>query len=180
VSNETIIADLPKYSVSHFIDCKTIARRLGASLIASRNAADHQKEQKHEPTRINNALTHPQIRRHAVRRRVGAGDIGFSHGGGHRYAARRRPEGRQPFAARNRGISEGSSLQDRVVGISCRGAYSRSAECGALDVGYTGDLSFLTVYDTGAPIKAIGGTRSDARTQAILVRQDSPIRRRRI
>ncbi len=46
---------------------------------------------------------------------------------------------------------------------------------GALDVGYTGDLSFLTVYAGGAPIKAIGGTRSDARTQAILVRNDSPI-----
>ncbi|GJE09329.1 Putative aliphatic sulfonates-binding protein [Methylobacterium longum] len=47
---------------------------------------------------------------------------------------------------------------------------------GALDVGYTGDLSFLTAYASGAPIRAIGGTRSDARTQAILVRQDSPIR----
>jgi sulfonate transport system substrate-binding protein len=47
---------------------------------------------------------------------------------------------------------------------------------GALDVGYTGDLAFLTVYAAGAPIKAIGGTRSDARTQAILVRKDSPIR----
>jgi sulfonate transport system substrate-binding protein len=47
---------------------------------------------------------------------------------------------------------------------------------GALDVGYTGDLAFLSVYAAGAPIKAIGGTRSDARTQAILVRPDSPIR----
>jgi sulfonate transport system substrate-binding protein len=47
---------------------------------------------------------------------------------------------------------------------------------GALDVGYTGDLSFLTVYAAGAPIKAIGGTRSDARTQAILVKGNSPIR----
>lgn len=47
---------------------------------------------------------------------------------------------------------------------------------GALDVGYTGDLAFLTVYAAGAPIKAIGGTRSDARTQAILVRGDSPIK----
>jgi sulfonate transport system substrate-binding protein len=47
---------------------------------------------------------------------------------------------------------------------------------GALDVGYTGDLAFLTVYAAGAPIKAIGGTRADARTQAILVREDSPIR----
>lgn len=34
----------------------------------------------------------------------------------------------------------------------------------------------LSVYAAGAPIKAIGGTRSDAKTQAILVRQDSPIR----
>src|ERR1700750_2685480 len=47
---------------------------------------------------------------------------------------------------------------------------------GALDFGYTGDLAFLTVYATGAPIKAIGGTRSDAKTQAILVRKDSPIK----
>jgi sulfonate transport system substrate-binding protein len=47
---------------------------------------------------------------------------------------------------------------------------------GALDFGYTGDLAFLTVYAAGAPIKAIGGTRSDARTQAILVRKDSPIK----
>src|ERR1700748_1333812 len=47
---------------------------------------------------------------------------------------------------------------------------------GALDFGYTGDLAFLTVYAAGAPIKPIGGTRSDARTQAILVRKDSPIK----
>src|ERR1700749_1063165 len=47
---------------------------------------------------------------------------------------------------------------------------------GALDVGYTGDLAFLTVYAAGAPVKAIGGTRADARTQAILVRNDSPIK----
>jgi sulfonate transport system substrate-binding protein len=47
---------------------------------------------------------------------------------------------------------------------------------GALDVGYTGDLAFLTVFAAGAPIKAIGGTRADARTQAILVRKDSPIK----
>src|SRR6202051_579713 len=47
---------------------------------------------------------------------------------------------------------------------------------GALDVGYTGDLAFLTVYAAGASIKAIGGTRADAKTQAILVRHDSPIK----
>ena len=32
------------------------------------------------------------------------------------------------------------------------------------------------MYAAGATIKAIGGTRSDARTQAILVRRDSPIK----
>src|SRR6266566_3706199 len=63
-----------------------------------------------------------------------------------------------------------------MVRVSRCGADSRSAQHGALDVGYTGDLSFLTVYATGAPIKSIGGTRSDARTQAILVRQDSAIK----
>src|ERR1700733_3165047 len=47
---------------------------------------------------------------------------------------------------------------------------------GALDFGYTGDLAFLTVYAAGAPIKGSGGTRADARTQAILVRQDSAIK----
>jgi len=47
---------------------------------------------------------------------------------------------------------------------------------GALDVGYTGDLAFLSVYAAGAPIKAIGGSRSAAKTQAILVRNDSPIK----
>ncbi|VIO70168.1 Putative aliphatic sulfonates-binding protein [Bradyrhizobium ivorense] len=46
---------------------------------------------------------------------------------------------------------------------------------GALDVGYTGDLAFLSVYAAGAPIKAVGGTRADPKTQAILVRADSPI-----
>lgn len=47
---------------------------------------------------------------------------------------------------------------------------------GALDVGHTGDLAFLTVYANGSPIKAIGGVRANADTQAILVRNDSPIK----
>lgn len=47
---------------------------------------------------------------------------------------------------------------------------------GALDVGHTGDLAFLTVFANGAPIKAIGGVRANSDTQAILVRQDSPIK----
>src|SRR5256885_13519311 len=38
---------------------------------------------------------------------------------------------------------------------------------GALDVGYTRDLSFLAVYAAGAPIKAIGGTRSEGLTHAV-------------
>jgi sulfonate transport system substrate-binding protein len=46
---------------------------------------------------------------------------------------------------------------------------------GALDVGYTGDLAFLTVYSGGAPVRAIGGSRSRAQSQAILVAKDSPI-----
>jgi sulfonate transport system substrate-binding protein len=50
-----------------------------------------------------------------------------------------------------------------------------SLNAGALEIGYTGYLAFLSVYAAGAPIKAVGGTRSDAKTQAILVRQDSPI-----
>ena len=50
-ANETIIADASKYSVGHFIDCKLIARTLGASLIASRNTADqYWKEKRHEQT----------------------------------------------------------------------------------------------------------------------------------
>ncbi|WP_295848779.1 ABC transporter substrate-binding protein [Tardiphaga sp.] len=47
---------------------------------------------------------------------------------------------------------------------------------GALDVGHTGDLAFLSIYAAGSPIKAIGGVRANANTQAILVRNDSPIR----
>jgi sulfonate transport system substrate-binding protein len=48
---------------------------------------------------------------------------------------------------------------------------------GAIDIGSQGDLAFLGVYANGAPIKAVGATRHDPRSQAILVRGDSPIRR---
>jgi len=41
---ETIIASAWKYSVSHFIDCDAVARRLCASLIASGNAADEMRK----------------------------------------------------------------------------------------------------------------------------------------
>jgi hypothetical protein len=45
---ETIIARALKYSVSHFIDCDAVARRLCASLIASSNAADETRKIKNE------------------------------------------------------------------------------------------------------------------------------------
>jgi hypothetical protein len=62
-----------------------------------------------------------------------------------------------------------------MVRVPAAAPILEALNAGALDVGYTGDLAFLTVYAAGAPIKAIGGTRADARTQAILVRKDSPI-----
>ncbi|MBX6385609.1 MAG: ABC transporter substrate-binding protein [Microbispora sp.] len=47
---------------------------------------------------------------------------------------------------------------------------------GAIDLGTQGDLAFLSVYANGAPIKAIGATRHNQASQAILVRGDGPIR----
>ncbi|MBS7812055.1 ABC transporter substrate-binding protein [Roseococcus sp. XZZS9] len=46
----------------------------------------------------------------------------------------------------------------------------------AIDLGTQGDLAFLSVFANGAPIKAIGATRHDQASQAILVRGDGPIR----
>ena len=69
-----------------------------------------------------------------------------------------------------------AAAEGKTSVVANLGAVLEALNAGALDVGYTGDLAFLTVYAAGAPIKAIGGTRSDARTQAILVRQDSPIK----
>jgi hypothetical protein len=43
-----IIARALKYSVSHFIDCHAVARRLCTSLIASSNAADEMRKIKNE------------------------------------------------------------------------------------------------------------------------------------
>ncbi|WP_424813412.1 ABC transporter substrate-binding protein [Roseococcus sp. YIM B11640] len=47
----------------------------------------------------------------------------------------------------------------------------------AIDLGTQGDLAFLSVFANGAPIKAIGATRHEQASQAILVRGDGPIRR---
>ncbi len=46
---------------------------------------------------------------------------------------------------------------------------------GALDLGYQGDLAFLTSFAAGAPLRIIGAGRPSAAAQAILVRADSPI-----
>jgi hypothetical protein len=46
---DTFVARAAKYSVSHFIDCVSVARRLCASPIASRNTADEMRKiKKHE------------------------------------------------------------------------------------------------------------------------------------
>ncbi|HEY4252718.1 MAG TPA: ABC transporter substrate-binding protein [Roseomonas sp.] len=47
---------------------------------------------------------------------------------------------------------------------------------GAIDLGTQGDLAFLSVFANGAPIRAIGATRHQPGAQAILVRDDGPIR----
>ncbi len=52
----------------------------------------------------------------------------------------------------------------------------KALNAGALDVGYQGDLAFLTAFAAGAPLRAIGAGRPSAAAQAILVRQDGPIR----
>ncbi|MCK8784287.1 ABC transporter substrate-binding protein [Roseomonas sp. NAR14] len=47
---------------------------------------------------------------------------------------------------------------------------------GALDLGYQGDLAYLTAFAAGAPLKAIGVGRPSPAGQGILVRGDGPIR----
>ena len=46
----------------------------------------------------------------------------------------------------------------------------------ALDVGNMGDLAFLSVFASGAPLRAYAATRADPRSQAVLVRADSGFR----
>jgi sulfonate transport system substrate-binding protein len=47
---------------------------------------------------------------------------------------------------------------------------------GALDVGFTGDMPFLFAFAAGAPIRAVGGSRANGRSQAIVVPAGSPVR----
>src|SRR5207245_11210243 len=104
---EMFIARSAKYSVSHFIDCGAVARRLCASLVASSNTADEMRKiKKHEcnQTWIARPRASPSHRCHVVQRGGGRGDRRIGAGGGHCDAPRRRPEGRQSFLARNLGL----------------------------------------------------------------------------
>jgi sulfonate transport system substrate-binding protein len=171
-----IIADASKYSVSHFIDCGPIALTLGASLIASCNAADH--------TGNNKGMNKLKSTRSRIRK-FGATLFGTALG----LAIAASAMAADTVTLRVGDQKGGNRSLLEIAGLAKDLPYRiewsefpaaapilEALNAGALDVGYTGDLSFLTVYATGAPIKAIGGTRSDARTQAILVRQDSPIK----
>jgi sulfonate transport system substrate-binding protein len=178
-SNERFIATSQRNSVSHFIDCVSAARRLCASLIAPGNAADETRKIK------NMNATKLESRARTRLRRIGA--TFFSAAMGVAIAASALAADTVTLRVGdqkggNRSLLEISGyakdLPYRIEWSEFPAAAPilEALNAGALDVGYTGDLSFLTVYAAGAPIKAIGGTRSDARTQAILVRQDSPIK----
>jgi sulfonate transport system substrate-binding protein len=177
--SEAIVARATKHSVSHFIDCDPAAHRLRASLIASRNAADqigktaNMTTSRHESkgrTRLRHfgatlfcaamgfAVTASALAADTVTLRVG------DQKGGNRSLLE------------IAGLAKDLPYKIEWSEFPAAAPILEALNAGALDVGYTGDLAFLTVYATGAPIKAIGGTRSDARTQAIMVRQDSPIK----
>jgi sulfonate transport system substrate-binding protein len=179
LKSEAIITGAPEYSVSHFIDCKPTARRLCASLIASRDAADQIGKITGMSTIETRSKTRSRIRD------FGATLFGAALG----LAMAASALAAEPVTLRvgdqkggNRSLLEIARLaKDLPYKIEwsefpAAAPILEALNAGALDVGYTGDLSFLTVYAAGAPIKAIGGTRSDARTQAILVRQDSSIK----
>ncbi len=122
-------------------------------------------------------------RRRAARRRTDAGHRrlatttlrgGRPRGGGR--PAGRRPEGREPVTPRERRLREGSALPDRMVGIPRRradpgGAQRRRPRC---------RLHRRPLLPHGRRGRGTDQgdrrTKSDPRTQAILVRADSPIR----
>ncbi len=143
-------------------------------------AADRGRPHAH---RISRASRRPPVRRRAARRRTDAGDT-LATTTLAAVAARAEEVvlrvGDQKGGNRSLLESAGSAkdLPYRIEWSEFPAAAPilEALNAGALDVGYTGDLSFLTVVAAGAPIKAIGGTKSDPRTQAILVRADSPIR----
>jgi sulfonate transport system substrate-binding protein len=176
---ETIVAHALKYSVSHFIDCDPVARRLCALLIASCNAPD--------PTREIPNMNTVRLTSEARTRLRKVGTALFSAALSISITASALAA--DPITLRVGDQKGGNRSLLEIAGLARDLPYKiewsefpaaapilEALNAGALDVGYTGDLSFLTVYAAGAPIKAIGGNRSDARTQAILVRKHSPIK----
>jgi len=176
---ETIIAGALGYSVSHFIDCEQPVRRLDASLIAPCNAADQTGK-----TASMNPGIRPDSKSRTRLRGIGAALFGAALGFAMTAALAADTVtlrvGDQKGGNRSlleiAGLAKDLPYKIEWSEFPAAAPILEALNAGALDVGYTGDLAFLTVYAAGAPIKAIGGTRSDARTQAILVRRDSPIR----
>jgi sulfonate transport system substrate-binding protein len=173
--NQTIIARDLEYSVSHFIDCDLVARRLVPSLKRSAKPERPTGMDTVKPTSVFRARL----------RKAGAVLFGAAMG----LAMAASALAAETVTLRVGDQKGGNRSLLEIAGLAKDLPYKiewsefpaaapilEALNAGALDVGYTGDLAFLTVYAAGAPIKAIGGTRAEARTQAILVRQDSPIK----
>jgi sulfonate transport system substrate-binding protein len=176
-ANETIVTHGPEYSVSHFIDCHPVALRLSASL------SGLIVEQTRKTTSMKTVNMKSAIR--ARLRNIGVTLFGAALGFAMTASALAADTvtlrvGDQKGGNRSlleiAGLAEDLPYKIEWSEFPAAAPILEALNAGALDVGYTGDLAFLTVYAAGAPIKAIGGTRADARTQAILVRQDSPIK----
>jgi sulfonate transport system substrate-binding protein len=179
--SETIVARRLEYSVSHFIDCHPVARRLWASLID--HVIDKPASQTRETTSMHTAIIKSVVR--ARLRSIGATLFGAALG----FAITASALAADAITLHVGDQKGGNRSLLEIAGLAGDLPYRiewsefpaaapilEALNAGALDVGYTGDLAFLTVYAAGAPIKAIGGTRAEAQTQAILVRQDSTIK----
>jgi sulfonate transport system substrate-binding protein len=182
LKSETIIARRRESSVSHFIDCHSVALRLLVS--PGRRKSAGWSAIKHERFTSMNKITF-KSGVHARLRNIGATLFGAALGVAIAASALAADAvtlrvGDQKGGNRSlldiAGLANDLPYKIEWSEFPAAAPILEALNAGALDVGYTGDLAFLTVYAAGAPIKAIGGTRSDARTQAILVRQDSPIK----
>ena len=178
---ERIVACGRESSVSHFIDCNPAARTLGYHRMHDiRSKVEKSKQAAMSMNTIKtDSIKHPRLRRLSVA--LSSALIGF--------AMTASALASDVVTLRVGDQKGGNRALLEIAGLAKDLPYKiewsefpaaapilEALNAGVLDFGYTGDLAFLTVYAAGAPIKAIGGTRSDARTQAILVRQDSPIK----
>jgi hypothetical protein len=165
LNRETIIARALKYSVSHFIDCDAVARRLCASPIVSGKAANQTREN----ASMNTARLKSELR--ARLRIVGATLFGVAVG----FAITASALAADAVTLRVGDQKGGNRSLLEIAGLAKDLPYKiewsefpaaapilEALNAGALDVGYTGDLAFLTVYAAGAQIKAIGGTRAES------------------